>query len=48
VIAVLNAAERQDRSEVSALLCDTPPPHLVRANELSVAKTAKVIPFAAA
>jgi hypothetical protein len=33
VIAVLNAAEGQNRSELSVLLCDTPRTHLIRAEE---------------
>jgi hypothetical protein len=32
-IAVLNAAERQNRSEPSVLPCDTPRTHLIRAEE---------------
>jgi hypothetical protein len=33
VIAVLNTAEGQNRSELSGLLCDTPRTHLIRAEE---------------
>jgi hypothetical protein len=35
-MAVLNAAEGQNRSELSVLLCDTPGPHLIRAEEPSI------------
>jgi hypothetical protein len=33
VIAVLDAAEGQNRSSLSALLCDTPRTYLIRAEE---------------